>query len=96
MRLIQLQIIKQAKQWPEEALLPLIQYTHEQKTMLEERVSHLRNLASSSKDKKVQQAKLKELIDRTHQQISEVEQIHQSLSTPPPSNVISIQDIAIR
>ncbi|KZZ35991.1 dynamin family protein, partial [Oleiphilus sp. HI0086] len=45
MRLIQLQIIKQAKQWPEEALLPLIQYTHEQKTMLEERVSHLRNLA---------------------------------------------------
>lgn len=95
-RLIQLQIIKQAKQWPEEALLPLIQYTHEQKTMLEERVTHLRSLASSSKDKKVQQAKLKEMIDRTHQQISAAEDIHQNLSTPPPSNVINIQDIAIR
>ena len=96
MRLIQAQIIKQAKQWPEEALLPLIQYTHEQKTMLEERVTHLRSLASSTKDKKVQQAKLKEMIDRTHQLLSEAENIQQRLSVKLPSNVISIQDIAIR
>lgn len=95
-RLVQLQIIKQAKQWPEEALLPLIQYTHEQKTMLEERVSHLKTLASASKDKKVQQAKLQEMIDRTHQQLSQAERIQQNLSIAPPSNVISIQDIAIR
>ncbi len=95
-RLIQLQIIKQARLWPEDALLPLIQYTHEQKTMLEERVDHLRTLASSSKDKKIQQAKLQEMIDRTRMQITEAEKIHQRLSTPPPSNVINIQDIAIR
>ncbi len=95
-RLIQIQIIKRAKQWPEDALLPLMQYAHEQKSTLEKQVVQLRNLASSSKDTKTQQAKLKEDIDRIHSSLQKAERIQQALEVAPPSNVINIQDIANR
>ena len=95
-RLIQVQIMKRAMQWPEEALLPLMQYAHEQKTTLEKQVAQLRNLASSSKDVKSQQTKLKDDIDRVHKALHDAEVIQQELDVSPPSNVISIQDIANR
>jgi len=95
-QLIQDEVIAEAKRWPDEALLPLMQYALEQKTMLEEQVGNLRRMASSTHDVKVQQTELKKIIDQIHSQLNEVESIQQSLSNPPPSGSDSIQDIAIR
>jgi hypothetical protein len=93
---VQEQVTDEAKKWPDEALLPLMQYVQEQKNMLEEHVKHLREMASSTKNVKVNQAKLKKLINQIHQQLNEAETIQQQLEVPPPSKSIGVQDIAIR
>jgi len=93
---IQNEVIGEAKRWPDEALLPLMQYALEQKTMLEEQVGNLRRMASSTHDVKVQQTELKKIIDQIHSQLNEVENIQQGLTNPPPGSSDSIQDIAIR
>jgi len=84
-RSIHQKILQEARRWPDEALLPLMQYTLEQKKMLATQVSKLKELASNTKDAKEQQQQLKNMIDQTHAQLSNAERIQQQLRQPPPS-----------
>ena len=95
-RAIQEQVVVAAKRWPEEALLPLMQYAHEQKTLLEDQVANLRKMASDTREAKVQQAELKTEIDAAHIQLNEAEKIYHRVESPPPSQQADLQDIAIR
>lgn len=81
---IHLNILEEAKRWPDEALLPLMQYTLEQKQMLEKQVSDLREMASSNKSAQDQKEALKDLMDRTHAQLKKAEAIQAHLQEPPP------------
>ena len=78
-------ILDASIRWSDEALLPLMQYTLEQKKLLETQVAGLKKLASTTKDNKAQQQHLKMMIDQTGAQLAQAEHIQQQLSLPPPS-----------
>lgn len=93
-RALHIQIQAEAVRWPDEALLPLMQYALEQKKQLEAQVANLKALASSTRDSKTQQAELQKLISATGQQLDQAERIQRALSQPPPSQTGSFQGLA--
>jgi len=95
-RIIQEQVLNEAKRWPDEALLPLMQYAHEQKTLLEGQVTTLKKMASTTRSVKAQQIELKRTIEHLHLQLNEAEEIQLQLESSAPSQQATIQDIAIR
>ena len=94
--IIQESIVSEAEQWPDAALLPLMQYAQEQKMSLEGQVSNLRKMARDTRDTKIKQTELKKIIDETHTQLDEAEKIQHQIESPVPSQLDEIQDIAIR
>lgn len=84
-RSIHLNVLKEAKRWPDEALLPLLQFTLEQKKALEGQVSELKTLASSTRNAREQQDALAAMIEQTESTILEASQIKERLCQAPPS-----------
>lgn len=78
-------ILEEAIRWPDEALLPLMQYTLEQKKSLEKQVAELKDMASTNRSAKEQQAGLSDMIDRTRTQLEKAEHIQQHLLRPAPN-----------
>ena len=93
-RLLQQQIMEEAVRWPDEALLPLMQYALEQKNLLEEQVAYLKAVAKSNRGIKSQQVELEKMIDESREQLAKAEQIEHALSQPPPSQNDAFQGIA--
>ena len=93
-RILQQQIMEEATRWPDEALLPLMQYALEQKKQLETQVADLKTMASSSRDAKSQQTELKKMIDAAREQLTQAERIQHELSLPPPSKTEASQGIS--
>lgn len=82
-RLIQLKVLDEAKRWPDEALLPLMQFTLEQKKALEKQVNELKELASNTKNAKEQQHALLGMITSTQQQLDQADRIEDKLHCAP-------------
>ena len=68
-RLLQQQIMEEAVRWPDEALLPLMQYALEQKNLLEEQVSNLKAVAKNNRSLKSQQTELEKMIGLSKEQL---------------------------
>lgn len=67
--------------WPDQALMPLMQFAQEQKKTLETQLTELKRLASSSKKMKEQQVELKRIIEQGEQQLKIAETFQQALCT---------------
>ena len=93
-RLLQQQILEETVRWPDEALLPLMQYALEQKNLLEEQVANLKMMAKSNRSLKTEQTDLEKMISVSREQLTKAEQIEQALSQPPPSQTKGFQGIA--
>lgn len=79
-------ILAEAQRWPDEALLPLMQYTLEQRKMLEKQVATLKTLASTNKDARSQQIAIDDMIRKVQDQLIQVESIERKLKFAPPSS----------
>lgn len=79
---IQKEVYEIAMQWPDKALMPLMNYAQEQKKILENQLSELKRLASSSKEMKQQQAELKRIIEKTEEQLTIAQRFQESLHLP--------------
>ena len=86
---IHARVLKEAKRWPDEALLPLMQFTLEQKKALEKQVAQLKDLASQSKDARDQQTSLEQMIESVQATIDEARQIETRLCEAPPRQVMA-------
>lgn len=73
------------ERWPEEALLPILQHTLEQKQMLEQQIQRLRELAKQAKTSQEQARRLQQLIEETEKQLYLAEQIQRRLRRPVPA-----------
>jgi GTPase SAR1 family protein len=82
-RLIHLQVLDEARRWPDEALLPLLQFSLEQKKLLESQVAELKSLASNSRSAREQQDALKEMVAKVERTIDEAKQIERRLCEAP-------------
>lgn len=76
-------VLSEAKRWPEEAMLPLMQFTLEQKKALEKQVGDLKTMASQCKNARDQQHSLAEMIKRLQTMLDEAKQIEQRICQPP-------------
>ena len=77
-------IEKETQQWPEEALLPIMQHTIEQKQLLEHQIRRLKELSGSAKNTRSQIAKLQSIMEDIDRQIQEAEFIQCRLRHPAP------------
>jgi hypothetical protein len=93
-RLLQQSILEEAVRWPDEALLPLMQYALEQKNLLEGQVANLKAVAKTNRSIKSQQTELEKMIELSRVQLAKAEQIEGALSEPPPSQNDALQGIA--
>ncbi|OZG74262.1 GTPase [Hahella sp. CCB-MM4] len=78
------EIEAETERWPQEALLPILQHTIEQKQLLEHQIRRLKELAANAKDTRSQTRKLQGLMGEIHAQITEAENIQRKLRRPPP------------
>ncbi|WP_020406021.1 dynamin family protein [Hahella ganghwensis] len=74
----------ETERWPQEALLPILQHTIEQKQLLEHQIKRLKELAANAKDTRSQTRKLQGLMGEIHAQVTEAENIQRKLRRPPP------------
>ncbi len=78
------EIEQETERWPQEALLPILQHTIEQKQVLEHQINRLKELAANAKDTRSQTRKLQGLMEEIGEQIHEAENIQRKLRRPPP------------
>ncbi|RMF18468.1 MAG: GTPase, partial [Gammaproteobacteria bacterium] len=78
------QIRRETQRWPQEALLPIMQHTLEQKQMLELQIRRLKELASTAKDTRSQMKRIQMMVTDIRTQIDEADAISRKLRRPPP------------
>ena len=78
------EIEKETQQWPQEALLPIMQHTIEQKQLLEHQIKRLKELAENAKDTRSQVRKLQSLMEDIEDQIKEADSIQKKMRRPAP------------
>lgn len=81
---IYLRIQRESERWPDEALLPLMQFTLEQKKALENQVTQLQTLSAQSKDLQSQQHAIQNMIAKVKSTIDEAHEIEKRLCKEPP------------
>ncbi|ARU55035.1 putative GTPase (dynamin-related) protein [Oleiphilus messinensis] len=76
---------KEAVRWPEEALLPIMQYSLEQKQLLEHQIRRLKGLTENNRNMAAERERLRLLIQETREQLQTVESIHRVFRKPAPT-----------
>ena len=79
---IQQEVYEIAIAWPDRALMPLMQYAQEQKKTLENQLTQLKRLASSSREMKEQQLELERVIKAAEQELQTAKELHKGLEFP--------------
>lgn len=83
-RLIHNRILNETITWPDEALLPIMQYTLEQKQLLEHQIRRIKTLSRNNKDARSQREQLKSMIDDNQKQLMIAESIQRHFRKPAP------------
>ncbi len=84
-RSIHARMLAESARWPEEALLPIMQYTLEQKQLLEHQIRRLKKLNKSNRNITSERSELKVLIEETREQLKSAEKIHKTFRRPAPT-----------
>ncbi len=79
--IIQQEVYEIALNWPDRALMPLMQYAQQQKKNLENQLGQLKRLANSSREMKEQQQELHRIIQQTEQQLTLAKDLQDGLDT---------------
>lgn len=74
-----------AQRWPDEALLPVIQFSREQKQLLESQVGRLREMVRSDRDRADQQLLLADEIRNLERQMELADNIQRQIRKPAPT-----------
>jgi len=84
-RVIYYHIRKEAERWSNEALLPILQYTLEQKKLLENQIHQLKELSNTNKTIKQKRTQLTAMQISVQKQLLLANSIQRNLVRPPPS-----------
>jgi hypothetical protein len=90
---------KDVERWPEEALLPIMQYSREQKQLLEHQVRRIRDMARNKNSSKDERYRLEGAIEELRRQLELAEAMRRRFGEPAPAqkqrdNVINISGLA--
>jgi predicted GTPase len=76
---------KDAERWPRQALLPVMQYTLEQKQLLQHQIGRLKELANNDRHGRAETKRLEDAISDLQRQLELAEAIHRQIRKPAPS-----------
>tara|TARA_R110002073_G_scaffold1321_7_gene9233 strand:- start:7213 stop:9162 length:1950 start_codon:yes stop_codon:yes gene_type:complete len=81
-QLIQEEVYEITLQWPDKALMPLMQYAQEQKKNLENQLTQLKRLANSSRELKEQQLELQKVIKQHEHELDRAAHLEECFCFP--------------
>jgi hypothetical protein len=76
---------KDAERWPQHALLPVMQYTLEQKRRLQHQIGRLKELACNDRHGRAETKRLENAISDLQRQLELAKAIHQKIRKPAPT-----------
>lgn len=89
---------RDAERWPGEALLPIMQYSMEQKQLLEHQVRRIRDMARNDRDSKTERERLAHAISDLRRQLELADTMQRQIRRPAPTliqqKVVNISGIA--
>lgn len=84
-RTLHARVRQEMERWPAEALLPIMQFSMEQKQLLEHQIQRLRDMTESNKDSTAERERLSNTICDLRRQLELAGAIRQKICTPAPS-----------
>ncbi|MDX1755136.1 MAG: dynamin family protein [Marinobacter sp.] len=97
-RTLHQRVRKDVDRWPSEALLPIMQYSMEQKQLLEHQIRRLRDMVRHDRDSKAERERLMTAIAELRKQLELAETMHRQIRKPAPTliqqKVVNISGIA--
>ncbi len=89
---------RDVERWPGEALLPIMQFSMEQKQLLEHQVRRIRDMVRNDRDSKAERERLSNTISDLRRQLELADAIQRQIRRPAPTlsqqKVVSISGIA--
>jgi hypothetical protein len=82
---------KDAERWPRQALLPVMQYTLEQKQLLQHQIGRLKELARNDRHGRSETKRLEDAISDLQRQLELADAIHRQIRKPAPT--LSLQKV---
>jgi len=76
---------KDVERWPHEALLPIMQYSMEQKQLLEHQIRRLRDMVRSDRDGRAEREKLETTIADLRRQLELADGMQRQIRKPAPT-----------
>ncbi|OEY66479.1 dynamin family protein [Marinobacter sp. X15-166B] len=91
-------VARDVERWPGEALLPIVQYSLEQKQLLEHQIQRLKEVVRSDRDEAAERVQLLNTLDDLRRQLELVDNIQRQIRKPAPTliqqKVVNISGIA--
>jgi predicted RNase H-like nuclease (RuvC/YqgF family) len=78
---------KDVERWPQQALLPVMQYSMEQKQMLEHQIRRLREMVEADRNSRTERERLDKTIAGLQRQLAMTNAMSRQIRKPPPSTV---------
>ena len=97
-RTLHARVRKDVDRWPSEALLPIMQYSMEQKQLLEHQIRRLKDMVRNERDSKAERKRLMTTIADLRRQLELAENMQRQIRKPAPTliqqKVVNISGIA--
>ena len=84
-RTLHLRVRADVERWPSEALLPIMQYSMEQKQLLEHQIRRLRDMVRSDRDSRAERARLQNTISDLTRQLELADAMQRQIRKPAPT-----------
>jgi hypothetical protein len=84
-RTLHTRVRKDVDRWPQEALLPIMQYSMEQKQLLEHQIRRLRDMVRNDRDSRSERERLNNTITDLRRQLELVDAMHRQIRKPAPT-----------
>jgi hypothetical protein len=76
---------KDVERWPQEALLPILQYSMEQKQLLEHQIRRLRDMVRNDRDSRAERQRLQHAIADLRRQLELADAMQRQIRKPAPT-----------
>jgi hypothetical protein len=86
-RTLHQRVRKDVERWPAEAMLPIIQYSVEQKQLLEHQIRRLRDMVRNDRDGRAERERLQNAISDLKRQLDLADVMHRQIRKPAPTMI---------
>jgi len=86
-RTLHTRVRKDVERWPSEALLPIMQYSMEQKQLLEHQIRRLRDMVRSDRDSRSEHERLSNTISDLRRQLELADTMQRQIRKPAPTMI---------